>query len=251
MYKRLIPSILIHQGRLVKGKQYKDYRDAGAPATTAKAHNYQGADELIVMDIDASAGNAEPDFKTLANVAESCFMPMTIFGGINSLDRAMRCMEVGADKLGLTTTLYDKPQIIEEIAHQYGAQAVVVGIDVIKDSEGKYRLFDHRSKTIVQGRNPFEWAREVVDRGCGEIRLMAIDREGMMNGFDIALYERLGALVNVPIIFEGGAGSLEHIEQAYNSGVDAISLGAMLVFSDANLVKIKQHMRTKGIALRA
>src|SRR6202023_1727852 len=129
MYQRLIPSILIHHGRLVKGKRYRDYRDAGAPATTARAHNYQGADELIVSDIDASKTNSEPDFATLKKVADECFMPLTIFGGINSPERAAKCMDVGADKIGLTTTAYDNPALIEILAHRYGAQAVVVGLD--------------------------------------------------------------------------------------------------------------------------
>jgi cyclase len=252
MYKRLIPSILIRQGRLVKGRQYSDYRDAGAPATTARAHNYQGADELAVADIDASRTNSEPDFETLKTVAEACFMPLTIFGGINSLDRAARCMDVGADKIGLTTAAYDNPELISLLAHQYGAQAVVLGLDVTKDREGRYRLFDHRTKTILKGNHdPFEWAREAVDRGCGEVRLMAVANEGMMGGLDLDLYQQLSVLIKVPVILEGGAGSLEHIERAYKRGVAAVSVGSMLVFSDANLVKIKQHMRTRTIAIRA
>ena len=250
MYKRLIPSILIHQGRLVKGKQYGGYRDAGATATTARAHNYQSADELIVADIDASRTQSEPDFDTLKKVADECFMPLTIFGGINAPERAARCMEVGADKIGLTTAAYDNPGLIDVLARQYGAQAVVLGLDVMKDRTGEYRLFDHRHKTFLQDKDPFAWAREAVERGCGEVRIMAVANEGMLCGFDLGLYRKLSGLINVPIILERGGGSLDHLEQAYGAGAGAVSVGAMLVFSDANLVKIKQHMRTREINVR-
>ena len=251
MYQRLIPSILIHKGRLVKGRRYADYRDAGNPATTARAHNHQSADELVVCDIDASRENAEPDFETLKKVAEECFMPLTIFGGINSVERAEKCMGVGADKVGLTTTAYDNPGLIDSLAHMYGAQAVVLGLDVMKDDTGAYRLFDHRTKALRDDKTPFAWAEEAVKRGCGEIRLMAVHNEGMLDGFDLDLYRQVRTLVNVPILLEGGGGSLDHVEDAYNAGVDGLCAGAMLVFSDANLVKIKQHMRSQDIQIRA
>lgn len=252
MYRRLIPSLLLHKGRLVKGRRFGTYKDAGAPATTARAHNAQGADELLVCDIDASKNGTHPDFDTLAKIADECFMPLTVFGAINSVERAEKCMATGADKIGLTTTALDNPALISELAMLYGAQAVVLGLDVIKDDNGVYRLFDYRTGlTTLEKSDPFTWAIEAVDRGCGEIRLMAVDREGTQSGFDLNLYSRLSKVVNVPIILEGGGGSLEHIQQAYESGVGAVSLGAMLVFSDANLVKIQQHMRSNGINMRA
>ena len=249
-YQRLIPSILIHEGRLVKGQQYQDYRDAGGPATTARAHNAQGADELIVCDINASRLESEPDFETLKRVAEESFMPLTIFGGVNSERRAEQCMEVGADKIGLTTSAYDQPDLIESLAHQYGMQAIVLGLDVMKDESGAYKLFDHRNKSVLD-KGPVDWAVEAVDRGCGEIRIMAVHNEGMLCGFDFDLYDQIRKKVNVPLILEGGAGSLEHIEEAYTKGVDAVAVGAMLVFSDANLVKIKQHMRSRNLNIRS
>lgn len=249
MYQRLIPSILVHQGRLVKGKFFKDYRDAGGPATTARAHNHQGADELIACDIEASKKNQEPDFETLAEIAEECFMPLTIFGGVNSEDRAARCMDIGADKVGLTTAALDHPELMTTLAHRYGAQAVLLGLDVVKQG-GQYHLYDHRTDGIIEGKDPFEWANEAVERGCGEIRIMRADQEGMHTGFDLDLYQAMRAQVDVPLILEGGAESLLHLEEAYRAGVDAVAVGAMLVFSDANLVKIKQHMRSKKLNIR-
>lgn len=250
MFKRLIPSILIKDKRLVKGVRYRHFKDAGGPATTARAHNHQGADELIVCDIEASRHGQAPDFETLKAVAEECFMPLTIFAGIQSLERAETCMSIGADKIGLTSAAYDKPDLINDLARQYGSQAIVLGLDITLDDAGKYVLYDHRKDAADKNMDPFEFAQEMVKRGCGEIRVMAVHREGSLAGFDLDMYEKLKAVTNVPIILEGGAGSLEDIENAYKKGVDAIATGAMLVFSDANLVKIQQHMRSRSINMR-
>lgn len=264
MYKRLIPSILIQQGRLVKGQKYQDYRDAGAAATTARAHNHQGADELMVCDIEASRNQKEPDYATLKSLADECYMPLTIMGGINSIERAEKCMDIGADKIGLTTTAYDNPNLISKLAMKYGAQAVVLGLDVIKSDAGQFSLFDHRTKNILgypssaslapppanDIEDPLLWAQKAQDLGAGEIRLMMVDQEGMQTGMDLTFFHDLKKKVDIPIIMEGGLGSLDHIEAVYQDGVDAIGVGSMLVFSDANLVKIKQHMRTKNISIR-
>ena len=249
MYQRLIPSILIHDGRLVKGVQYKDYKDAGGPATTARAHNAQGADELIACDIDASKHNREPDWDTLHAIAQECFMPLTIFGGINSLERAEKAFAIGADKIGLTTTAYDNPELITTLAHQYGAQAVVIGLDIIKQG-AKYKLYDHRTGLPHTNLNPLEWAKEAIELGAGEIRLMHVEREGVLEGMDLEFFHQLREMVDVPILLEGGAESLDHVQEAYEAGVDGVCLGAMLIFSDANLVKIQQRMRSLKLNIR-
>jgi len=250
MYKRLIPSILLSEGRLVKGERYKDYRDAGSPATTGRAHNAQSADELVVCDVQASKTASEPDYKLLKTIAEECFMPLTIFGNISSIDRASKCMEVGSDKIGLTSAALDNPSLIEYLAKQYGSQAIVLGIDVIKTPSGEYKLYDHRTNAIYEDKEVLEWVSIAVQNGCGELRVMNVDREGSLSGLDTDLYDYINEQVNIPIILEGGAGTLKHIEDAYKHGVNAIALGAMLVFSDANLVKIRQHMRSNGVKLR-
>lgn len=249
MYKRLIPSILVHKERLIKGTQYKDYRDAGSAATTARAHNAQGADELIVCDIDASKNNTEPDFSTLHKIAQECFMPLCFFGGINSEERAHKAMNIGADKIGMTSTAYDHPSLITSLAHQYGSQAVVIGIDVIAEGNS-YRLYDHREDSIRHDHNPLDWAKQCVDLGAGEIRLMHVDREGTAQGLDLNLYKTFKQELNVPILLEGGAESLTHVQNAYEHGVDGVCLGAMLVFSDSNLVKIQQRMRSLNLNIR-
>ena len=250
LYQRLIPSIMIVNDRLVKGSNYKNYLDAGNPRTTARAHNHQGADELLVMDIMASKERRGPLLNTIREIAEECFMPLCVGGGIRNSDDAIACMDVGADKLCITSQAIDRPELVTELARRFGSQAVVVGVDVIYDRNGILRLYDHRKALTIEHSDPFQWALTMTDMGCGEIRLMSVDREGSLQGYDLDLYQKMRKLLNVPIILEGGAGSLDHLEAAFKAGVDGIALGRMLVFSDSNLVKIKQHMKTHKCNIR-
>ncbi len=246
--QRLIPSLLIKGGRLVKGVRFGDHQDAGLPHTTARAHNAQGADELCVLDIEASREGRGLDLETVRKVAAECFMPLTVGGGIGSLDIAYECMASGADKLCLTTTALDGPGLITELATVFGSQSVVLGIDAV-EGDGGYRLFDHRAHDFLD-RDPVVWAREAVERGAGEIRLMAVDREGGRQGMDLALLEMLKEAVGVPVVLEGGAGTLDHLKAAYAAGADGICVGTMLVFSDNNLVKIKRYLAGRGSNIR-
>lgn len=245
---RIIPSLLLREGRLVKGRRFADFQDAGLPVTTARAHNAQGADELMLLDIDAHRRGG-PDIETIRKVAMECFMPLTVGGGIVSLEVARRIMESGADKLCLTTAALDNPGLLEELAHLYGAQAVVIGVDILRDG-ATWRLYDHRSGQPVEGVDPLAWIEQAVARGAGEIRLMAVDREGTREGMDLGLFGQIRRRVNVPIVLEGGAGSFEHIAEALQAGTSGVGLGTILVFSDANIVKIKGYLANKGIGVR-
>src|SRR5262245_59361497 len=210
MLKRIIPSLLLRNGRLVKGVAYADHRDAGRPDTTARAHNAQGADELLLLDIDASREGREPDLASVAAVARSCFMPLTVGGGIRSLETAQRCLNAGADKICLTTTVLDDPSLIGRLARVLGAQAVVIGLDVLSSRSGRSR-YDHRTRRTVADTGWTDWLKRVVGEGAGEVRLMAVDREGTRTGLDTRLLAEAAALVDVPIILEGGAGSLDQV----------------------------------------
>jgi len=249
LYQRLIPTLLLKNKRLVKGARYSNFRDAGNPKTTARVHNCQGADELIVFDIDASKEKREPDYETIKMIAEECFMPLCVGGGISNIEIAHQCMEAGADKLCLTMTALENPSLISELAHCFGSQAIVVGIDLVRDGNSVF-LFDHRNHEILKHLDPWHWLKQTVQLGAGEVRLMSVDREGSLLGYDFSLYKKARSLVNVPIILEGGSGSLNHLQEAFEAGVDGVATGAMLVFSDANLVKIKQHMLTQGCNTR-
>lgn len=249
LYNRLIPSLLLEGGRLVKGVRYGDRRDAGNPTTTARVHNAQGADELILMDVTASREGREPDFDTIAAVAEECFMPLTVGGGIASVETARRCMECGADKICLTTTAYDRPALLGELAEILGRQAVMVGIDVVSDGERR-RLFDHRRGASADRDDWKGWMVEAVAHGAGEVRLMAVDREGTRTGMDTGLLAEAEDAVDVPVILEGGAGNVAAIATAMAEGASAVAVGTMLVFSDNNLFQIKSHLNNNGHRMR-
>lgn len=250
LFQRLIPSLLLKNGRLVKGRCYREFRDAGNPRTTARAHNHQGADELMVFDIEAAKYQRPPDVNTIKSIADECFMPLCVGGGIYNLDIAQDCMNAGADKLCLTSVALENPALITQLAHHFGSQAIVVGIDIIRDGEGRPRLFDHRHQRMICDSNPWQWMQTAVIHGAGEIRLMSVNREGTLLGYDMDLFYQARQLVNVPIVLEGGAGSLHHLQSAFTAGVDGVATGAMLVFSDANLVKIKKHMLTSQCRIR-
>ncbi len=166
MFKRIIPSLLLRGGRLVKGVSYQEHRDAGRPDTTARAYNAQGADELLLIDIDANRENREPDYASIAAVASVSYMPLCVGGGIRTVEAAQRCMNAGADKVCLTTTARDDPALIGRLAHVFGAQAIVVGIDVIRTPSG-YRIYDHRSGKAVPGTAWTEWLKRAVSEGAG------------------------------------------------------------------------------------
>lgn len=247
--QRIIPSLLLSHGRLVKGVRFGNYQDAGRPETTARAHNAQGADEVLLLDIDASRTGQGPDLAAIRLVAMECFMPLTVGGGIRSLDVAHHVMESGADKLCLTTAALDEPALIESLAHLYGSQAVMLGIDVCA-SDGDFRLYNHRSGKALASPDPFAWIAEGIARGAGEIRLMAVDREGGREGLDLELFSRVKERVQVPVILEGGAGSFDHIAAALRAGVSGVGLGTSLIFSDANIVKIKRYLANNGLLIR-
>lgn len=240
LYRRLIPSLLLRRGRLVKGVRYAAHRDAGNPATVTRAHNAQDADELLLLDIDAARERRGPDVAAMARVADECAMPLTVGGGIRDLASASACMAAGADKLMVTSAAFERPALIGELARVFGSQAVVVGIDVT-GSSGRWRLYDHRLAAPVPG-SVADWIVRAAGEGAGELRLMSVDREGTRTGLDLDLLALAQGLVRVPLVLEGGAGSLEHCDAALRAGADAIALGTLLVFSDYNLVKIARYL---------
>ncbi len=248
--RRLIPSLLLRRGRLVKGARYADHRDAGHPVGTARAHNAQGADELVLVDIDAASEARAPDLETLRAVAAVTFVPLTFAGGIVDSDTARACIAGGADKVMITAAALDRPELIDDLAHVLGTQAVVLGLDLTHGTDGGYCLFDHRRGAPLEGRNWKTWVTDAVSRGVGEIRVMAVDREGRRTGLDLTLHAELLRLARVPIILEGGAGTLKHLDEAFAADVMAVGLGTMLVFSDNNIFKLKQYLGARGHLVR-
>ena len=248
--KRLIPTLLLREGRLVKGVGYRNHRDAGRPETTARAHDAQSADEIVILDIDASRNGRPPDFEALRLVAAECYMPVTMGGGIRSRDDACRAMDAGADKITITTTALDNPSLIDDLARLLGAQAVVLGVDVWR-SGSEHLIYDFRTDRTRRDGDPMSWIGEAVDRGAGEIRLMSAEREGKRCGMDLELIAGVKKRFKVPIVAEGGAGTLEHLAEGLEAGADGVCVGTMLVFSDNNLVKIRRFLNSRGCELRA
>ncbi len=246
---RIIPSLLLRGGRLVKGVRFADHVDAGAPATTCRAHSAQGADELLLLDIDASRTNRPPDFAALAGVAAEIQVPLTFGGGLVDIGLIRRALEMGADKICLTTSAIDRPGLIAEAARLCGVQAVVVGIDVTMHA-GNPMLFDHRTGRAIAAPTLDSWVSQAIDHGAGEIRLCAVDREGTRTGLDVALFARVRNLVNVPIILEGGAGSLSDVADAMKQGADSVGLGTLLVFSDNKLETGRRFLGERGLRVR-
>lgn len=242
--QRLIPSLLLQDGRLVKGIRFRDFRDAGNPATTARAYNAQGADEILLLDIAASKRGCLPDLASIRLIAAECFMPLTVGGGISSLEIAQACMDAGADKLCVNTTALDDPALITRLARRYGRQAVVIGIDALDGL-----IYDHRTGCRTE-RLALEWIAQSVALGAGEVRLMSVDREGSRRGLDLGLLHEARKLVSVPIILEGGAGNLEDLQQGLDAGADGVAAGTMLVFSDNNLVKVKRFLAGQNCRMR-
>lgn len=245
---RVIPSLLLRAGRLVKGVRFKEHRDAGNPATTARAHNAQGADELLLLDIDAAREGRGPDLATIGKVAAECFMPLAAGGGIRTLADARAVFEAGADKVVINTAALDRPALLGEIARVYGAQAVVVAVDVF-ERESAGLVYDHRTSQPT-GRAAEAWIEECVRLGAGEIRLCSVDREGTRTGLDLQCLARVRSLVRVPVIGEGGAGSLEDVDSAMKAGADGVALGTLLVFSDNNIVKVRRFLAKAGHNVR-
>ena len=226
-----------------------DFRDVGNPSTTVRSLNAQGADEIILMDIEASINNREPDFDSINAIAKECFMPLTVGGGINTVNIARHCMKAGADKICLNTAALDNPGLIKELAYIFGTQAIVLAVDVtIKNNESQ--VFDFRTRSIADKKSPLDWIIQGISFGVGEVRLMSVEREGKKRGMDIEFVKTVRQAISVPVVFEGGAGSLEHLDEALQVDVDALAIGTMLAFSDNNLVKIKRYLFQKGHKMR-
>lgn len=242
---RVIPSLLLANGRLVKGERFAGHRDAGNPVTTARAHDAQGADELILLDIDASREGRGPDLGAIEAVAKACFMPLAGGGGIRTLSDARAVVAAGADKVVVGAGAFDRPELLSDIASVFGAQAVVLALDIAADG----KVHDARVG-LSTGRDAIAWAKDAVARGAGEIRLCSVAREGTRAGFDLDAISALRAAVRVPIIAEGGCGTLDDIPPAFLAGADAVGLGTMLVFSDNNLVKVRRYLAGHGLHVR-
>jgi cyclase len=247
--KRLIPSLLLLDGRCVKGRRFGDFRDVGHPLTAARVYDAQGADELIVLDITASSGARAITLDIVRHAAEECFMPLCVGGGIRTVDDVRLLLQNGADKVSINTAAVERPRLITESARRFGDQAVVLSIDARLTGEN-YEVFTYAGRQPT-GLDPVEWARRGVALGAGEILITAIDCEGTMEGYDLELTRAVADAVGVPVIAHGGCGTLNHLVDAVEVGhADAVACASILHFTDQSVIKARAHMRTYGVDVR-
>jgi imidazole glycerol-phosphate synthase subunit HisF len=232
---RIIPCLLLRNESLVKTVQFNKFGYIGDPANTCRIFNEIEVDELAFLDITASREDRGPNFKILQEIADECFMPLSYGGGIRSIQTAERIFSIGFEKIILNTYIFQNLSIVTELSKAFGSQSVIVAIDVKKSILGKYQVYS-LSGTVNQKRHPVEWAKEIEDRGAGEILLTSIDCEGTWKGFDIELIAGVAQAVSIPVIAHGGAGSVGHIGAVVKEGLaSAVAIGSMVVYQGEGL----------------
>ncbi|WP_336249712.1 imidazole glycerol phosphate synthase subunit HisF [Stomatohabitans albus] len=246
---RVIPCLDVDSGRVVKGTNFVNLRDAGDPIELAALYDRQGADELIFLDITASVDQRDTTVDMARQVAEQLSIPFTIGGGVRSVADARKLLLAGADKVGVNSAAVARPALIEELRDAFGAQAVVVAIDAKQYSDGWHVVVNGgRDDT---GRDALEWVREVQDRGAGEILLTSMDRDGAQTGYDLALLRAVSEHITIPVIASGGAGSVDHmIEAARDGHADAVLVASLFHFGTVTIAEAKMAMHAAGVPVR-
>ncbi|HEX8204442.1 MAG TPA: imidazole glycerol phosphate synthase subunit HisF [Solirubrobacteraceae bacterium] len=246
--KRVIPCLDVDAGRVVKGTNFVDIRDAGDPVELAERYDSEGADELIFLDITATSDKRDTMVELARRTADNVFVPFTIGGGIRSVADAQAVLDAGADKVSVNSAAVARPELISELADVFGAQCVVLAIDA-KASEGAWEVFVAGGRTPT-GRDAVEWAREGVERGAGEILLTSMDRDGTNAGYDLALTRAVSDAVAVPVIASGGAGALEHLVEALAAGADAALVASLFHFGHFSVAEAKAALAAAGVPVR-
>ena len=247
---RLIPCLDVKDGRVVKGVNFVDLRDAGDPVEIAKAYDAAGADELCFLDITATHENRGVIFDVVSRTAEACFMPLTVGGGVRTLDDIRRLLLAGADKVSINSAAVANRQFVREAAEKFGSQCVVVAIDAKSVAPGKWDIFTHGGRKAT-GIDAVDFAREVVALGAGEILLTSMDRDGTGKGFDIELTRAIADAVTVPGIASGGVGNLDHLVEGIRDGHAAAVLAASIFhFGTYSIAEAKHHLSSRGVPMR-
>jgi cyclase len=252
--KRIIPCLDVDNGRVVKGVKFVDIRDAGDPVEIARRYDQEGADEITFLDITASSDKRETMVHVVERVAEEVFIPLTVGGGIRTVDDVRRMLNAGADKVAINTAAVFNPDFVREAAERVGSQCIVVAIDAKKTSaEGepdRWEIFTHGGRKPT-GLDAIEWAKKMVDYGAGEILLTSMDRDGTRIGFDIALTRAISEAVSVPVIASGGVGELDHLADGVLDGkADAVLAASIFHFGEYTIQEAKQCMAERGIEVR-
>ena len=247
--KRIIPCLDVRNGRVVKGINFQNLRDAGDPAEMAAFYMDEGADELVFLDISASAEGRGTRKDWVLKVAEALFIPFTVGGGISTPEEAREIIALGADKISLNTAAVNNPSLIGDCARLLGRQGVVLAVDAKATGEGKWEVYTSGGRTAT-GMDVLEWIREGVRRGCGEILLTSMDRDGVKGGYDTELNSLAASAVSVPLIASGGAGSAEHILEAFRKGSDGALAASIFHYGEIRIGELKEWLSERGIPVR-
>ena len=248
--KRIIPCLDIAAGRVVKGVNFVNLRDAGDPVEVARRYDEQGADELAFLDIRASVETRGLLYHMIEAVADEVFIPLTVGGGVNSVDDIRALLNAGADKVSINTGGVKNPRLFDEAAGHYGSQCIVAAIDAKQSAPEFWEVYTHGGRTAT-GIDAIDWAREVVARGAGEILLTSMDRDGTKDGYDLELTRAVAEAVGIPVIASGGAGTLEHLYQGLTAGkADAVLAATMFHYREVTIPEVKAYLAARGVRVR-
>ncbi len=247
---RVIPTLLWKQFGLVKGVGFDSWRRVGPVLPAVKVYNQREVDELVLVDILAHQSHDDPDFESIDEFGQDCFVPLTVGGGIRRIEQVQRLLRAGADKVSINTAAYKHPGLIGEIAKRHGVQCVVASIDVRANGAGSWRCFSHAG-AVDTGKDAVAWARELQDRGAGEILVTSIERDGTMQGYDLPLVEAVVKAVDIPVIASGGAGSYEHmVDVVVRAGASAVAAASIFHFTEQTPAGAKAALAAAGVPVR-
>lgn len=246
---RVMPTLLHKDVGLVKGVGFDSWRRVGSAMQAVKVYNLREVDELVFLDISATPEGREPDYELIDDLADECFMPMCVGGGVRSVEHFRRLLQVGADKVAVNTALVEQPAVVSEAADMFGAQCVVASIDALRGPDGSLEVYT-RSGAIRTGRDPVALAVEAQERGAGEILVTSIDRDGTMSGYDLELVAQVAGAVTIPVIASGGAGVYGHMVDALQAGASAVAAASMFHYTEQTPLEAKRHLRQCGIPVR-
>ena len=252
--KRIIPCLDVDRGRVVKGVQFVDIRDAGDPVEVARSYNEQGADEITFLDITASSDDRATTYDTVERMASQVFIPLTVGGGVRTVDDIRRLLNAGADKVSINTAAIHNPDFVREAAERFGSQCIVVALDAKRVNAGgepeRWEIFTHGGRKST-GINAVEWAKKMAAYGAGEILLTSMDRDGTKNGFDLGVTRAISDAVNIPVIASGGVGNLQHlVDGVKQGGADAVLAASIFHFGQHTIPEAKQFMAEQGVVVR-
>ncbi|GAA1508617.1 imidazole glycerol phosphate synthase subunit HisF [Streptomyces albidochromogenes] len=246
---RVIPCLDVDNGRVVKGVNFQNLRDAGDPVEMAKLYDAEGADELTFLDITASSGNRETTYDVVRRTAEQVFIPLTVGGGVRTADDVDKLLRAGADKVGVNTAAIARPDLIREIAERFGRQVLVLSVDARRTQSGSFEVTTHGGRKSA-GIDAVEWAHRAAELGAGEILLNSMDADGTKDGYDTEMIAAVRKHVTVPVIASGGAGGLAHFPPAIAAGADAVLAASVFHFGDLRISQVKDTLREAGHPVR-